>query len=224
MITGVISCEEQVASVNIRDNHDWVRDLGGNGSDHEVALSDLLAQLLGMIRKTFAGNNCANDALLEDAVQNSIVRILSKLASYQGRARFMTWSTTIAVHAVITEMRRGRWSDVSLQSATAHTLSPHDPADHSLSPGVQAARVEVLGLLNSLILEELTERQRTVLIAELQGMPLEEIARRLETNRNAIYKLSHDARRSLKARLESRGHRADEIVDLWANPQGETNQ
>lgn len=206
--------------MRVRDNHDWVCELGGNGSDREAALSDLRAQLLDRLRRAWAGNPCANDALLEDAVQNSLVQILSKLGSYLGKAGFMTWTTTIAVHAVITEMRRHHWSDVSLESASGPTPSQHDPTDLSLSPAVQSARGEILELLNCLIQDELTERQRTVLLAELQGMPLEEIARRLGTNRNAVYKLAHDARMSLKAKLEARGYMADEITDLWENPQG----
>ncbi|MBX9787814.1 MAG: sigma-70 family RNA polymerase sigma factor [Pirellulales bacterium] len=207
-----------------RDNHDWVRDLGGNGSEREAALSDLRTQLLDRLRRAWAGNPCADDALLEDAVQNSLIQILSKLGSYLGRARFMTWATTIAVHAVVTEMRRRRWSDVTLESAIGPNGSQYAPTDLSLSPAVQSARGEVLGLLNSLIRDELTERQRIVLLAELQGMPLEEIARRLGTNRNAIYKLAHDARRSLKAKLKAKGYVADEIADLWTNPQGGRTQ
>lgn len=208
-----------MTSLTVRDNHEWVRELACDGAERAAALSDLRTQLLSTLRRAWSGRACVNDELLEDAVQNSLVQILAKLASFQGKARFLTWATTIAVHAVITEMRRRRWSDVSLQSVTGQSLSPHNRTDLSLSPQVQAARVDVLELLNRLIRDELTERQRTVLLAELQGMPLEEIARRLGTNRNAVYKLGHDARKSLKSKLESHGYMADEIADLWTNPQ-----
>jgi RNA polymerase sigma-70 factor (ECF subfamily) len=54
--------------------------------------------------------------------------------------------------------------------------------------------------------EELTDRQRTALMAvALQEMPLEEVARRLGTERNALYKLLHDARKRLKRRLAEAG-------------------
>jgi RNA polymerase sigma-70 factor (ECF subfamily) len=49
--------------------------------------------------------------------------------------------------------------------------------------------------------EELTERQRTALLAALGGMPLEAVADRMGTNRNALYKLLHDARKRLKKRM-----------------------
>lgn len=56
------------------------------------------------------------------------------------------------------------------------------------------------------MVEELTDRQRQALVAaEIEGMPLEEVARRMGTNRNALYKLLHDARRRLKRRMIAEG-------------------
>ena len=46
-----------------------------------------------------------------------------------------------------------------------------------------------------IIMEELTEKQREAMVAiAIHGMPLEEVARRMGTNRNALYKLMHDTR------------------------------
>ncbi len=51
--------------------------------------------------------------------------------------------------------------------------------------------------------QELTEKQRLALTAvAVHGLPLEEVAIRLGTNRNALYKLLHDARIKLKSHLE----------------------
>jgi RNA polymerase sigma-70 factor (ECF subfamily) len=50
--------------------------------------------------------------------------------------------------------------------------------------------------------EELTPKQREALVLlGLQGVPMEDAARRMKTNRNALYKLRHDARLRLKKRL-----------------------
>ena len=43
------------------------------------------------------------------------------------------------------------------------------------------------------------------MLAALGGMPLEAVADRMNTNRNALYKLLHDARRRLKRRMEAEG-------------------
>jgi RNA polymerase sigma-70 factor (ECF subfamily) len=46
----------------------------------------------------------------------------------------------------------------------------------------------------------------------MQGMPMAEAAKRLDTNRNALYKLLHDARLRLKQRLHTEGLDAQEVL------------
>ncbi len=54
--------------------------------------------------------------------------------------------------------------------------------------------------IRRIIAEELTDRQRqALLLLSVQDVPMEEAARKLKTNRNALYKLLHDARLRLKA-------------------------
>ena len=62
-----------------------------------------------------------------------------------------------------------------------------------------------------IIAMDLTEKQRTALLAEFKGMPQEEIGRRMGSNRNAVYKLTHDARKRLKQGLESAGYSATDL-------------
>ena len=60
---------------------------------------------------------------------------------------------------------------------TSPTTSPEDEATQS----------DIMAAVYQLIETELTEKQRTALLAVLQGgMPMEEVARRMETNRNAL--------------------------------------
>ena len=185
----------------------------------EAALSCLRGRLLAGLRASRVGRECRDDGLLEDAAQNALVLVLARLTTFRGDARFLTWSTTIAVHAAVTEARRRRWADVSLDVA-ASPSSPADPAGASLSAEDCSARAELLARLEGFIRDALTDKQRAVIRAELGGLPLEEIARRLGTNRNAVYKLAHDARRSLKARLEAAGYDAADVAELWAAPPG----
>ena len=65
--------------------------------------------------------------------------------------------------------------------------------------------------MQTILQSQLSERQRTAIAAELGGMPQEEIGRRLGINRNAVYKLGHDARKKLKHGLEASGFDAAEI-------------
>jgi RNA polymerase sigma-70 factor (ECF subfamily) len=62
----------------------------------------------------------------------------------------------------------------------------------------------------------LTDRQREALILlGVQDMPMDEAARKLKTNRNALYKLLHDARLRLKTRLAKEGISAGEVLELF---------
>jgi len=68
--------------------------------------------------------------------------------------------------------------------------------------------------LQSFIAEELTDRQREAMVAVMfEGMPLEEAARRMGTNRNALYKLLHDARKKLKKRIEAEGLSPQKVLE-----------
>lgn len=60
----------------------------------------------------------------------------------------------------------------------------------------------MLNRVRRILEEELTPKQRQALVMlGLQDIPMEEAAKRMKTNRNALYKLLHDARLRLKKRL-----------------------
>ena len=74
-----------------------------------------------------------------------------------------------------------------------------------------------MDLLQRMIKESLTDRQRKAITAVMfGGMPLEEVARRMGTNRNALYKLIHDARLRLKKRLLAEGVTLDDMMDAFS--------
>ena len=89
-------------------------------------------------------------------------------------------------------------------------------ADPQAGPERAAEQASVAALVSRMLAEELTERQRQALTAVMQGMPLEEVARRLGTERNALYKLLHDARLRLKGRLEREGLSPGAVLELFA--------
>ena len=49
----------------------------------------------------------------------------------------------------------------------------------------------------------------------MQGFPLEEAAQRMGTNRNALYKMMHDARLRLKKRLEKEGFSPQQVLAVF---------
>jgi RNA polymerase sigma-70 factor (ECF subfamily) len=60
----------------------------------------------------------------------------------------------------------------------------------------------------------LTPHQRRVLVAlALNGVPIDVLAERLRTNRGALYKTLHDARRKLRRHLDELGLSAEALIE-----------
>jgi len=193
-----------------RDNDSWVAELK---AEEESALTDLRNALLRNLRKALSNRPRADDSFLEDAVQDSIIRILGRMDQFESRSRFLTWATSIAIHVAMGELRRSRWKDVSLDEVVSDcTISPNRTIDRNPTPDADFDRQSLLAVMERVIQTDLTEKQRTALLAELKGMPQEDIARHLGSNRNAVYKLTHDARKKLKAGLEAAGYTAADIA------------
>lgn len=190
-----------------------------HGSDQrDSALSELRVILVRNLRKALSSYARADDPFLEDAVQDSLLRILERLDQFEGRSQFVTWATTIAIRVAMSELRRSRWRDVSLDQVVDDPPPLSGRAtDVRSGPDNQIERYTVLEKMQEVIDTQLTEKQRTALLAEMRGVPLEEIARQLGTNRNAVYKLTHDARKKLKQGLEATGYGADDIRAVFAN-------
>lgn len=201
----------------MRDNQAWVRDLAASGEIQTEALADLRRILRGGLARSLGHRTDVNDAFLDDATQESLIRILTHLSGFQGRSRFTTWAMSIAVRIALTHLRRKHWRDIPLdQAAEDSELEPEQAVDPSISPQQQAEQQSVLSVLAPLIETELTHRQRTAIRAELSGMPVQEIARRLKSNSNATYKLLHDARKRLKRGLERAGYTAADIRSAFS--------
>jgi RNA polymerase sigma-70 factor (ECF subfamily) len=200
-----------------RDNETWLAHLGSTGPDQQAALSDLREALLRGLRRALAHRAGAGDGLLEDVVQDALVRILERLPQFEGRSQFLTWAMSVAIRVAMTELRRRRWKDVSLDEVVAGgDLTPGRAIVDEPGPDAQSEREAILAAMHEVIRTGLTEKQRSALLAELRGMPQDEIARLLGSNRNAIYKLTHDARKRLKRGLEAAGFTAEDIGAAFA--------
>jgi RNA polymerase sigma factor (sigma-70 family) len=196
-----------------RENASWIRDLRACGPVQAEALTDLRGLLLRGLAKSFQARGATDQAFVEDVVQQALVHILDHLEQFQGRSRFTTWAMAIAVRLAMSALRRTRWQDVSLESMTApiDEGAPAWDSDDTTSPAQHAEQHAMVETLNRLIDEALTEKQWLALTADLGGMPLEEIARRMGSNVNAVYKLLHDARQRLKHGLATAGYTAEDV-------------
>ncbi len=202
------------AHITERTNERWLVALGG--PEQNEALADLRGVLVRGLRAGLRSRpESVPEAFIEDFAQEALVKILGSLHSYRGESRFTTWAQKIALHLAFTELRRGRWRDVSLEELLirreATGMRSEMMTDPLPLPEEIACQEITLQAMRRLISDELTDRQRTALVAVmLSGMPPAEVARRMGTNRNAVYKLVHDARKKLKRSLIAEGfHQRD---------------
>jgi RNA polymerase sigma-70 factor (ECF subfamily) len=80
-------------------------------------------------------------------------------------------------------------------------------------------QAEMRSVIREVIERELTEKQRHVLLLMVfHEVPMDEVVHALGTNRNAIYKMLHDARRKLKSGLQARGFESGEALTLFGPP------
>lgn len=206
-----------------RTNEQWLSELGSPGPAQEAALADLRAVI--QARLPYALNTWLSpsdpryDALEGEVVQETLLRVLARLDTFQGRSQFTTWVHTIAVRIALTELRRAKWRDLSLdemmekESRGYHRIEVVDSAP---KPETEVERAEVLAQLRKIIMEELTDKQRQAMLAAgIHGLPLEEVARRMGTNRNALYKLMHDGRLQIKRRLAREGITVEDIFSVF---------
>jgi RNA polymerase sigma-70 factor, ECF subfamily len=195
-----------------RTNEQWLADLRRSKPDE--ALADLYNLLVRGLRAAFGSYGGGVDANVEDFAQEALIKITGNLDSFRGKSRFTTWALKIATNVALTELKRRRWRDVSLQDLLARReADDRGPADTQLTPEQLALQNTVLEELRRMVDEELTDRQREAVVAViLEGMPISEAARRMGTNQNALYKLLHDARRKLKRRMEAAGLSPQEVL------------
>ena len=199
-----------------RSNKTWLATLSEPGPDQATALADLRALLVRGLGHAMADRPGVTEADIEGFVQDALLKILGNLDSFRGESRFTTWAQKIAVHEAFSELRRKRWGDVSLDDMVARYEGDYTPSvltDPDPSPEQQVTQQAMLQLAKRLIAEELTDRQRRALTAVVfGGIPTAEVARRMGTNRNALYKLMHDARQHLKQRMVAEGVSAEEAI------------
>lgn len=218
------------AHMSERTNQEWLDHLNGPREVQEPALQDLRARLqrgifyyLSRERSDLSQYSTQElNQMAEDLSQDALLRVMDNLESFRGDSRFTTWATKIAVRVAISDLRRARYRDFRLDDMTADDellpLSSNSSVMQSAAPTPEnaAERTDVMTIVDQALKEALTERQSRALEAVvLRGVPLEIVAERMGTNRNALYKLLHDARRKLRAHLEAQGLSIDYMMDLF---------
>ena len=185
----------------------WIDDLGAG---REEALARLHALLLRGARAELRRRRAELAALriheVEDlAVQtadDACIAVLKRLDDFRGESRFTTWVYKFAILHASTAVRRLAWRGRELPQEDETWERLHAPG----GPDLDAERRELLDEVRDAIRDRLTPHQRRVLLAlAVDGVPIDVLAERLSTTRNALYKTLHDARRALRGAVTERG-------------------
>ena len=213
-----------------RTNEEWLYDLRASGELQEAATTDLRNFLLRAVLYLFNRNlgdfgGLARDEILqlaEDCTQDALIAVMNHLSDFRGDSKFTTWAYKFAINIGLTSTRRERWKGVSLDElafSEDSNLFEGMMQDKSsgAAPDQSAMQGEVGEIIREIIKHNLTEKQRQILIMMVfNEVPMDEVVRHLGTNRNAIYKMLHDARRKLKSGLQARGFEVGETLALFS--------
>jgi RNA polymerase sigma-70 factor (ECF subfamily) len=190
------------------DETRWLTPLASVGPAHNQAVAELHALLLRAstfeVRRRSTALGLAASSELGDianqAADDALLAVMSRLERFERRSRFTTWAYKFAIHTAGVAVRRHAWRHRRLAPDSSESLErltalADDPAE-------AAETRELLSRISAAV-ARLTVHQRDVLLAlAVDGVPIDVLADRLSTNRNALYKTLHDARARLRSLLD----------------------
>ena len=140
--------------------------------------------------------------LAQQAADDALVAVLRQLGTFEGRARFTTWAYKFGVLHAGVAVRRQAWRHREVPLPDTVVVADTSPSPADLTEAAQLARA-----VEAAIATSLTPHQRRVVLALLvEDVPIDVLAERLGSTRNAFYKTLHDARRRLRTALDATGH------------------
>lgn len=211
----------------LRSNEEWIRDLGSSGESQSTAIEELRNALLRAALYTIQGqlghlaqfSQLEIQQLAEDCAQEALVSILKHLSEFRGESKFLTWAYKFAVNFGLTTARCEQWKGMSLDDQEDFPIYSHWPLEEvhaKTDPELAVMRGEMWEVLRATIQNDLTDKQRFVLKwMVFDEVPMDVVVQHLDSNRNAVYKLLHDARAKLKQGLLAQGIGISETMDLF---------
>lgn len=141
-----------------------------------------------------------HDDLAVQAADDALMMLLRKLDDFRGDSQFWTWAQRFAQLEAAVSIRRRLGHDTLVGADVPPGLT--DPVAAGSSPEELIEGRELVRRVVELIVNTLTQRQRTVLVSiAINGGSPAALAVELDTTPGAIYKTLHDARSKLRAQL-----------------------
>jgi RNA polymerase sigma-70 factor (ECF subfamily) len=167
----------------------------------ETALYELLMRRYNQRLYRVARAILHDDAEAEDVMQDAYVRAYQHLADFEGRAKFSTWLTRIAVHEALARCRRhSRF--LSLENSEETVGGVMKPlTSRGRSPEEAAYDRELRGVLEEVILELPEDHRLVLMMRDVEGMSTDETAECLNLSPENVKVRLHRARARLRKSL-----------------------
>lgn len=161
------------------------------------------------------------EQFVEDVAQDALLKVLDNIHTFRGDSKLTTWAMKIAVREGLTILRRKRWNNISIEDLKGPNpdkdsgeIFSETFASSSPSPELTTAQKMMVEKVQGIIQNVLTDKQRTAITAiMIHGLPITVVAEQMNTNRNNLYKLVHDARKKLKNEFEIQGIDPEEALN-----------
>ena len=170
----------------------------------ETALYELLMRRYNQRLYRVARAILHDDAEAEDVMQDAYVRAYQHLADFEGRAKFSTWLTRIAVHeALARSHRRSRYQSLDNAGESKGGVMG-SLASAGRSPEEAAYDRELGDVLESAVLELPEDHRLVFMLRDVEGMTTDETAECLNLSPENVKVRLHRARAGLRKELYAR--------------------
>jgi RNA polymerase sigma-70 factor (ECF subfamily) len=154
----------------------------------------------------------------QDAVQETYLRVFTRLDSYQPTGKFGAWITRVALNEALMMRRRLRGDTISLEEAGDDALSVEETAASETPTADQFVEAAHARALIEHAIDALPENFRTVFILRaVEGLDVRETAECLDINaatvRTRLFRAQRQLRTLLSRRLQGE---STEIFDFGA--------
>ena len=158
----------------------------------ETALFEVIMRRYNQRLYPVARSILAHDAEAEDVTQDAYVRSYMHLSQFDGRAKFSTWLTRIAVHEALARARK-RQKMVEIDAAESME-GPMKLESRAPSPE-QEVLTHTMRIVLERAVERLPENYRSVfMLREVEGRSTAETAECLELSEESVKVRLHRAR------------------------------
>jgi RNA polymerase sigma-70 factor, ECF subfamily len=178
------------------DEHVVERVLGG-----ETALYELLMRRHNQRVYRIARAILRDDAEAEDVMQDAYVRAYQNLADFEGRAKFITWLTRIALNEALARVRRrSRFQSIDSSDPSNGDLM-NSATSSRRNPEQESYDRELSGVIEKAVLALPDEYRVVFMLRDVEGMSTEEAAEYLNLTQENVKVRLHRAHAKLRKQL-----------------------